>query len=275
MTRLGVWYVWTLLARGEVRSAELPAVLCQRVDLYRLTDLWDGVKDSDDGSGNALWMEHATQIAGWVRETAIGETEGLEERVLALLEPALERRLPKDIGPPPERPYGCWTYNLGWPGLADGPGLLGRLSNPAHRSAMLRRCVGLRAAPSRDGVLHIMNVEVPKSPFDDMGRLAESLRALIAEVRTEHPQVRELWCNTWLNEHPSFHELMPEAWFRNATVSPPGHYRNWWGQFARRDGDFNEATAKKFRDSGGVFPFRALLCHARLVEVDQHVSRSF
>ena len=275
MTRLGVWYVRTLLERGEIRRDELSAALSKRVDLYRFTDLWNGRNDSDDGLADAEWRKLSTQIAHWMRETPIGETDGLEERVLALLEPSIERRLPKDVGPPPARPFGCWTYDLGWAGLADGPGLLGKVRNRAHLAAILRRGLRLPPLPSRDCVLHIMNVMVPQSPFDDMPRLAQSLRALIAHVRVQHPHVRELWCNTWLNEHPKFRELLPEVWFRNATVAPPGNYRNWWGQFARRDGDFNEAAAQQFRESGGVFAFRALRCHAALEEIDLHLCSTF
>ena len=275
MVRLGVWYVRLLLARGEIREDAVATALCKRVDLYRFTDLWNGVDDVAEGLTDPAWMAKATEIAGWVCASAASETESLERRVLAFLEPTLEARLPKDVGPPPVRPFECWTYELGWAGMASGPGLLGKLRNPTHRTAMLRKAVGLRPLPSPDGVLHIMNVLVPRSPLEDLPRLARTLGALIAEVRKKHPQVRELWCNTWLNEHPRFHEIFPETWFRNATVAAPGNYRNWWGQFARRDGDFHEAAAAQFRASGGLFPFRALRCHAGLAEIDAHLHSRF
>lgn len=275
MTRLSIWYVFTLLQRGEVQRADLPRALCRRVNLYRFTDFWDGSNDADDGSKNSAWMELAKQMSEQIRDTATGGEEALEGRVLGLLEPTLEARLPKDIGPPPVRPFGCWTYELGWAGLADQPGPLGALRNPTHLSAIVRRGLRLPQAPSPDGVLHIMNVMAPRSMFEDMPRLALSLRKLIEEVRRLHPQVRTLWCNTWLNEHPKFRELLPEAWFRSGVVSPPGHYRNWWGQFARRDGDFNETAGRRLRETGGVFPFRALLCHAPMNEVDEFLRSHF
>ena len=272
MTQLSVWYVRVLLERGEIRAEDVPAALCRRVDLYRMTDFWDGHSASSDGMGDVRWMETVDQIAGWIRASPPAETDGLEQRVLAILEPSLEARLPRDVGPPPVRPFGCWTYDLGWAGLADGRGVLGKLTNRSHLTAVLRSGLGLAPLPSRDGVLHIMNVRVPRSPFEDMPELALTLRRLIAEIRAEHPQVRELWCNTWLNEHPKFHDLFPETWFRSGTVSPPGNYRNWWGQFARRDGDFNERLALRFRESRGVFPFRALLCHAGIEEIEAHLA---
>ena len=139
----------------------------------------------------------------------------------------------------------------------------------------MRRRLGWRETRSRNGVLHFMNVLTPRSPLEDMGSLAGTLRALIAQVRVREPQVRELWCNTWLNDHPKFVELFPGAWKKSAEVSPPGNFRNWWGQFARRDGDFNDGAAVRFRESGGVFPFRALGCHAGIEAVDRHLAERF
>ena len=190
LVRLGVWSPRLLLERGEIPSDELPVALSKRVDLYRFTDLWNGVHEAEDGLADTAWMIHATTIARWVRDAPMTATDRLEAQVLAHLAPTLEARLPKDVGSPPLRPFGCWTFDLGWPGLADGPGLLGKLSNCAHVAAIVRKAVGLSPAPSRDGVLHIMNVMVPRSPFDDLPALAASLRALIAHLRTAQPQVR-------------------------------------------------------------------------------------
>ena len=275
MTRLGVWYARGLLERGEVRPEALPVALCKRVDLYRLTDLWNGANDTDDGLADPKWMARANEIARWMRDTPIDQVGALEDRVLASLEPSIEARLPKDVGPPPLRPFACWTYELGWPGLADGRGIWGKLANPIHVEAALRKAVGLRPRPSPDGVLHFMNVVVPRSPFDNLPELAATLLALIADLQSHHPQVRELWCNTWLNDHVHFQALFLPQWFRNARVAPPGNYRNWWGQFALRDGDFNEAAAQRFRQSGGAFRYRALLCHASLKDITAHLTHSF
>ncbi len=275
MTRLSVWYVWRLVQRGEVEEGSIAQALCERVNLYRLTDFWDGRGNGENGLSDAAWMECVAQMAGWVRAGSAADTERLEGRVLALLSPALERRVPKDVGPAPVRPFECWTYELGWAGLASRPGLLGRLGNPAHVVAKVRRGLGLQAAPSRDAVLHIMNVLAPQSPFDDLPRLAGTLRALIAEMRERQPQVRELWCNTWLNDHPKFRELLPAVWFASGKMAPPGNFRNWWGQFARRDGGFHESAGRRFRESGGAFPFRAMLCHAPLDAMEEHLRQRF
>lgn len=275
MAALSVWYVRTLLEQGHVRSHDLPAALSNRVDLYRLTDLWSGHKHAEAPLANPAWLQLATTLSAWIRDTSLAELPALEQRALTLLEPTLEARLPHDVGPPPHRPFECWTVDLGWPGLADRPGLLGKLRNRTHLLHILRRSSGLAPLPPPDAVLHIMNVLVPASPFDDLPRLAQTLHRLIAHIRLTHPSVRELWCNTWLNEHPRMRDLFPPLWFRNATLSPPGNFRNWWGQFARRDGDFNLRAAEQFRSTGGVFPYRALLCHAPLDLLDQHLCRTF
>jgi hypothetical protein len=271
MTRLSVWYVWHLRQKGGIAPETVPEALCTRVNLYRLTDLWDGRGDADNGQNNPRWLPLVEEIAAWIQDAPTDQVSSVEDRTVGLLRPLLEARVPKDVGPPPVRPFACWTYELGWPGLGSRPGLLGRLTNPAHVTAKLRRSLGLQPAPSRDAILHIMNVMAPRSPFDDMSQLAGTLRALIAEVRERHPQVRELWCNTWLNDYPKFRELLPEVWFQNGVVAPPGNFRNWWGQFARRDGDFNEPAAQKFRSSGGIFPFRALQCHAPIGAIDAYL----
>lgn len=271
MTRLSVWYVRSLLERGEITKGQVPAALSRRVDLYRLTDLWDGTTAASDGLAQSAWRQLAEQMAGWICSTPFSDVSSLEERSLALLTPSLEARLPKDVGPPPARPFACWTYDLGWEGLGDRPGLLGKLSNKAHVVARLRRAAGLPPAAARDAVLHVMNVMVPRSPFDDMPMLTRTLLSLLAQIREQHPAVRELWCDTWLNDHPRFREIFPQEWFASAVISRPGNYRNWWGQFARRDGDFNEAAAQQFRLSGGVFRYRALLCHANLNNIEQQL----
>ncbi len=275
MTQLSVWYVRVLLERGEIRGEDVARALCTRVDLYRMTDFWDGRSGSSDGVSDPGWMRMVEEMAGWVRSAPSGGTGELERRVLGYLEPTLEARLPKDVGPPPVRAFGCWTYDVGWAGLGDRPGVLGKIGNWAHLAAVARKGLRLPARAPENAVLHIMNVMVPRSPFDDLPRLGLTLRRLIGEIRAKHPEVRELWCNTWLNEHPKFHELFPEVWFRQGRVSPPGNFRNWWGQFARRDGDFNEELAERFRQSGGVFPFRALLCHAGLEAIDGHLAEKF
>lgn len=273
MTKLSVWYVHHLLQRGEIAADQVAAALQQRVNLYRLTDLWDGVDGGDNGLNNPAWQPLLATLAGWVRKTPQAHVDRLEEQALALLSPTLDARLPKDVGPAPQRPFLCWTYDLGWAGMADRPGLLGKLRNVGHLNALVRKRIGLQPPPARDAVLHIMNVMVPGSPFDDMALLRRTLLNLIAELRTQHPQVRELWCNTWLNDHPKFREVFPEVWFRSVVVSPPGNFRNWWGQFARRDGDFNERAAQRFREAGGVFRFRALQCHASVEVIEAHLQR--
>ena len=275
MARLSVWYVRRLLDTGEIRPEKIVWALCKRVDLYRMTDLWDGVNEKDGGLADPEWVALATEIGAWIASTPMGDVTDLEGRVLTFLGPSLEERLPKDVGRPPVRPFECWTYELGWAGLGDGTGLWGRLSNPVHLRATLRKSVGLSPRPSRDAVLHFMNVVVPRSPFDDTSRLAATLHALIAELRSQHPHVRELWCNTWLNDSERFRELFPKEWSESAAVAPFGNHRNWWGQFAKRDGDFSEKAAQQFRDAGGRFRYRALRCHAGLSDIEAHLVRKF
>lgn len=271
--KLGVWYVHRLIETGAVASEQAADALTRRVDIYRLTPLWDGTHDTASGYKDPAWNRMARDLAALV--TGGGPVAEIEERALAYLAPHLEARVARDVGPPPVRPFGCFTYELGWAGIGDRQGLLGKLTNVVHLGAWLRKKAGMGQGTNRDVALHVMNVKAPRSPFEDMDELAGDLRRLMAEARERHPGVEELWCNTWLNNHGKFLALFPAVWRENAIEQPKGNFRNWWGQFATRTGDFNFELAERFRTSGGEFPFKAYTCHAPMVEIEQHLTANF
>ena len=198
----------------------------------------------------------------------------MEDQSLSLLWPVVEGRLPLDVGPPPpRRPLGCWAYEPAWEGIGDGPGWLGKLSNPTHVAQKLRKAFGLPRLPSRGAILRFENVFAPDSAFARKPELIGSLRELIAEYRRLNPSARTLWAGSWLNSFPAFLALFPPSWKRSGTPCPPGNQYSWWGQFVVRTGDFNTILALRFRASGGRFPYPALLCHAPLEEIDEHLAR--
>jgi hypothetical protein len=272
MVRLSLWYVRLLLAQGKITARDLPRALSCRVNLYRLTVLWDGVRDPALGYADPEWTRLRGELARLILATPAEDTSELETQGLSLLWPALEGRLPQDVGPPRQRPFGCWSYELAWEGMGDGPGWLGKLSNPTHVAQKLRKTLGLPPGPSRGAVLHLENAYAPSSPFARSPELIRSLRGLLAECRRLHPSVRTLWADTWLNSHPAFLALFPDSWRRSGAPCPPGNNFNWWGQFVTRTGDFDAAAAARFRASGGQFHYPALLCHAPLASVDEHLA---
>lgn len=267
MVRLSLWYVRRLLARRQIAGGDLPRALVDRVNLYKLTSLWDGKQDPRRGEVDPAWNGLAAELSRLVAASPETDTSALEEKGLALLWPLLEKRLPEDVGPPDQRAHECWIYELEWDGMGVGPGLKSKLSNPYYLVHKLRKTLRLPEGPPRNASLHFENAYVPASPFTRPADMRRTLRDLIADVRRNHPSVRELWFNTWLNSHPAFQAFFPPRWFGSAVRSVDAGDYSWWGQFVTRTGDFNEKVAAQLRASG-KWPYPAVLCHAPMREVD-------
>jgi hypothetical protein len=280
MIRLGIWYVRQLLASGQIAERNVRDALTRRVNIYRLTSLWDGFSDPACGFRDREWDRLVEGLVSLVRCFPLEQTAELEERALDLLRPWL-RFAPE---PPPRPAFGCWTYEVIGEGITDGPGLLGRLTNRRKIAQRLQRLVG-RATPERHAALHFFNACAPQSPFGNVRSLACTLRALIRDCQHQHPTVQMLWCQSWLNSRPAFLALFPETWSVSAVVRMPEdtdvrscgraclNTNNWWGQFMKSDGGFHEERGRRFRESGGTFPFPNRLCHARIDEVDSFLAR--
>jgi len=215
------------------------------------------------------------RLASLVLSFPLEQTAELEERALLLLRPRLR------FAPEPSlRPaFGCWAYEVVGESITDGPGLLGRLTNRRKIAHRLHRIVGL-ATPERHAALHFFNACAPRSPFRNVRSLAFDLRTLIRDCRHQHPTVQMLWCQSWLNSLPAFLALFPETWRASAVVRTLEdtdarscgraclNTHNWWGQFMRSDGGFHEERGRRFRESGGTFPYPNRVCHARIDEID-------
>jgi len=290
MVRLGLWYARRLASRRgpdvqKVPEREIEDILSRWVNLFRLTDLWDGSLAGDVASGarHATWDELLRQLVPMVRESSLDDTATLEERGLELLRPGVERQL---LTPAPvvDRPFGCWTYRLIGAGILDRPGMLGQLTNVSNLKERTLRLAGV-PTPPRHCELHFENFYAPHSPFADPSLLVQSLRSLIAEVKRDHPQVSLLWCNSWLNSRDVFSDLFPPEWrLRALTITQENsgglwlarrrvNTDNWFGQFVSKTGGFHDRLAQQFRDSGGVFPFPTFRCHAGIDATDEHLRR--
>jgi hypothetical protein len=279
MIRLGVWYVRWLLACGRISERHLRDALTRRVNIYRLTSLWDGVRDPASGFHDPEWDRLADRLMSLELRFSFEQVSELEKRSVALLEPWLGDKPEQREGPL----FGCWTYEVVGESITDGPGLVGRLTNYRKIASRLRRLAGL-ATPERHAALHFFNAYSPLSPFDHVRSVACSLRALICDCRQRHPTVRTLWCQTWLNSHPAFLALFPKPWPDSAAVRTIEdadrrscgrallNTHNWWGQFMRSDGTFHKGRAQRFRESGGRFPFSNRLCHAGIDEIDDFLA---
>jgi hypothetical protein len=279
MIRLGVWYVRCLLAHGRISERHLRDALTRRVNIYRLTSLWDGVRDPASGFRDPDWDRLVDRLVSLQLRFPFEVVSELEEESVVLLAPWLGDRLEQPEGPL----FGCWAYEVVGESVTDGPGLLGRLTNHRKIAQRLQRLAGLATA-ERHVALHFFNAFAPLSPFDNVRSVACGLRALICDCRKRHPTVRTLWCQTWLNSHLAFLALFPEAWSSSAvsrTIDDADrrscgraslNTHNWWGQFMKSDGTFHERRAQRFRESGGEFPYRNRLCHAGIDEIDKFLA---
>ena len=277
MTRLNLWYVHRLLSKGEIGPNDLPGALTSRVNIYRMTVLWDGLHDPKFGHVDPEWVQISRQLATLLSSTPSGETSIAEERGLHLLSPLLEWNDPDRLYQVHRRSsapglYGCWTFSLEWVGIADREGRLGKLRNRAHVKERVRKALGMRPSPPRDVLLHFQNVLKPLSPFDDFYELASSLLRLIGGCQRDYPSVRELWFESWLNSVPLFVSLFPASWLEDSRLPAPTNYLSLWGQFLTKTGGFNDRVAQRFRESDGCFPYRSLRCHAPIKAVEAHLA---
>jgi hypothetical protein len=275
MIRLGVWYVRWLFASGQISERDIPGALTRRVNIYRLTTLWDGIRDPASGFRDPEWDHLVERLVSLARRIPLEQVSELETLAVALLRPWLRVAPEYPDGPL----FGCWTYEVVGESITDGPRLLGRLTNHQKIAQRLRRLVGL-ATPERHVALHFFNACAPLSPFDNVRSLAFALRALIRDCRRRHATVQTLWCQSWLNSHPAFLALFPETWLASAAVRTAEdadrrscgrgclNTQNWWGQFMRSDGTFHNERAQRFRESGGKFPYPNRLCHASIDDID-------
>jgi hypothetical protein len=279
MVRLGVWYVGHLLATGRIAARQTRDALTRRVNLYRLTSLWDGARDPADGFHDPAWEHVIDSVVPLFARFSIDAAAALEDAALAVIRPLL---LPTRE-PVPGRVFGCWSYEVIGEHLTDGPGLLGRLTNPRKIAVRLQRLAGVHV-PDRHASLHFFNAAAPRSPFDDVARLAGDLRSLIQDCRGRHPAVQFLWCQSWLNSYSPFLALFPESWRSSASVRSPEdmdarslgrgclNTLNWWGQFMRSDGSFHEERGRRFRAEGGTFPYANRICHDRVESIGRSLA---
>lgn len=266
MTKLNLWYVRQLLTREEITTKGIPLALTRRVNIYRMTALWDGMHDPAFGYNDPIWNCLAEQLAKLVREAPADDTSALEEKGLALLWPLLKQRIPLDVRPVPPQPFGYWRYSLAWCCIGDQVERWHRLFNVTYIAQRLR------LVPYLDAELHFNNVMKPKSPFEHLPSLINSLQALMADCRRQFPSVRRLWMHSWLNSVPIFRRLFPTTWIRSGIRRPSSNYQSSWGQFMNRVGGFNDKIAEQFRASGGEFPYTPLMCHAPIEEIEAHLA---
>ena len=113
-TKLSLWYVHKVMREGETG---FEGIVNGRVNIYRNTSLYDGKNHPAHGEVGPEWGEVLGRLKA-IHDRCREDPAGFEAEGLALLWPTIEARFrpaQQTGGPPPDRPYECWTYDTNRP----------------------------------------------------------------------------------------------------------------------------------------------------------------
>lgn len=246
---LSLHYAW----RRQRDGTPLEEALTVRINLYRLTSLFDGKNHParpKPGWRDSRWEEELRALEAihdrWADE---GGSERFERDGYDRLRPLLEARVEQDVGAwprPEDRPYGFFTYDL-------------------HRP---------EDCPPRIA-LHLANPSVPTSPFADPRARAEELSRLVADARRLEPALQWVTCGSWLNSFAPFQDFFPPEWTAESTEGKlVGYHYGWWGQFIDRRGGYHRRNGDHLRQTGR-FPYPHRNSRCRIEALAQHLAAEF
>lgn len=235
--RLHLWHVWHWASLHP--QEPFVQVLRQRADIYRKTDLNPFPSKNSRQVGNLddpRWVELEKRIER-IWQQHCRQSDEFESLAWEVLQEVVEARAQRD--------------------LEEGD------------NAADYQCDSLRynePVPGRTRVgFHIRNAVAPRSIFDDPHYLPHCMLDLIAKVRVHG--ITEAGTGTWLNSHPRWLELFPQAWMDH--MSPPNEDIGWsyshWGQFINARGLLNHALAARLRATGRL-PYA---CRSSWIALDQ------
>ena len=233
--KLSLWYINQLMQKEDIA---FEAAIAHRVNVYRNTDFFDGKHQPAWGDEDADWDAYLVGLKAIFDRC---EGEALEEEGLAYLWPRVTKTYHKPTVK--NRPYECWTYEC-W--------------------------------TSDDGVdnvsLHIANVYQPKSPLSEMwSQFRGKLLELLIDVKKQNPDLKMVYCGSWMNSMAPFQTLFPKSWHDSASVSARSSWgMGHWGQFMDRTGRFHVRHGERLRATG-EFPNPSLSCRAPLEEIVAHL----
>jgi hypothetical protein len=236
---LALWYV---RRRYNIEHGGFPGFrrcLTAQTPVYRLTELWDGRNHPASGWADERWEAMVQELYECLSEAPAD----FEEAGTSLLAPLLRSRIAVDLGAWPWTPCGYCPDKL------PDENLFGPFAY--EKTDQIGR-------PGEEFIaIHLGNIIVPRSPFEDMPQMCHDLLRLTECVMARHPAAVNIGCNSWLNSFARFLSLFPLEWGHTANL--PGRVGcgyNWWGQFISRTGGFNFRNAKTMRATG-AFPFQA------------------
>ena len=170
VVKLMIWYVWELTRRADPLPVE--EALVNRVDIMRKTTLFDGRHPAMDldppiPEWEALKAQLEAEILSHGDRSRLDDLERACWEILSpYIVPTLEEMTSKHAELK-DQPYRCWTYNI-------------RETKPHSLN------------------IHFANAYQPESPFRDRrSDLIQSLLRMVADARSENPELSEIECGSW------------------------------------------------------------------------------
>lgn len=95
--------------------------------------------------------------------------------------------------------------------------------------------------------IHFKNREKNGSPFKDLEKRKEELRAMFTHIKTKYPEAEEVQGGSWLYNLEKYRSIFPQEYTQDLTPTPhPYRGMASWGQFLNRDHKIRPETAKLF-----------------------------
>ena len=120
--------------------------------------------------------------------------------------------------------------------------------------------------------IHFRNAKRPDSFLNCPEYFAQNLKYIMDKAQKEH-NCDTLYTATWLNSLPKFLRFFPQEWHDNLKDTIDfGATLGLQGQFINSAGLLNEATAKKFLETG-VLPYARRESHCSFEEMRKHLTK--
>ncbi len=246
VTKLSLWLSEKYCGEGIA----FDEAITKATPIYRFTTLWDGSNHPANGFNDKQWNLILSELEKLLLNK--GSIENFETEGLKLLIPHFEPRYELDV--------------KAWPWI---PSALGVTNLEERRSGMFLYEL------TRDNKLnlHMGNIFAPESPFKNVKLLRKTFRLLLESVLENEKNVKEIVCESWMNNFEPFLSLFPKEWCDNYTKTNMKNYTyDIWGQMMNRFGGYNKPNGDYLRENG-KFPYPSIKCGCSIKSLLSHLQK--
>ena len=240
VTKLSLWLADKYCNNG----LSFDKALTQATPVYRFTTLWDGTNHPANGYADKKWNNILNKLNNLRLQNK--DIENFETEGLKLLLPYLEPRCSIDV--------------KAWPWIPSAFGT----------TVIEQRVYGMflyELTEDNKLNLHMGNIFAPKSPFENPKLLKEDFRKLLEDVLRKEKNVKQIVCESWMNNFKPFLLLFPKEWFNNSLETNMKNYTyDVWGQMMNRFGGYNKPNGDYLRKNG-KFPYPSIKCESSIKSI--------